>query len=77
MADADGHDAAKAVEVAFARVVPQILHAPLHEHERLFVVKEDAGVHELLAQRRHCIGGRAGIFLRFVTAGGQRDVLHK
>jgi hypothetical protein len=53
------------------------LHAALHEHEGFFVIKEDAGVHELLAQRQHFGGGRAGIFLRLVAGGGQRDVFHK
>jgi hypothetical protein len=32
------------------------LHAALYDHERLFVVEENAGVHELLAQGKHFVG---------------------
>ncbi len=48
MADADGDNAAEAVEVALAGLVPDILHAALHEHDRFFVVEKDAGIQNSL-----------------------------
>ena len=69
MPHADRHDAAETVEVTLARVVPDVLHLALDEHERLFVVEENAGVQELFALRQHFGGGRAGVFLRFVIRG--------
>jgi len=60
VADADGHDATEAVEVAFPGVVPDILHAALDDHDRLLVVEEEAGVEVLLAQREHLLRGRRG-----------------
>ena len=67
MADADGDDAAEAVEIAFAGFVPDILHLALHDHDRLLVVEKDAGVQELLAQGEHFLGGRAGVGLRLMV----------
>ena len=77
MPNADGHNATNAVEVTLARVVPDVLHRAFDEHDGFFVVEKNSGIHELLAQREHFVGGRTGIFLRFVTCGGQRDVFHK
>ena len=46
MADADRHDAAEAIEVALAGVVPDILHLALHDHDRLLVIEKNTGVQE-------------------------------
>src|SRR5258706_13522109 len=48
MPHADRHDAAETVEITFARIVPDILHRALDEHERFFVIEKNAGGHELL-----------------------------
>ena len=77
VADADGHDAAETIEVAAPGVVPDILHVSLYDHERLAVIEEEAGVEELLALREHLRGGRAGVDLRAVRRGGQRDGFHR
>ena len=51
MADADRHDAAERIEITPPVFVPDILHLALHEHERSFVVEENAGIQELLRRR--------------------------
>src|SRR6185436_16199797 len=76
MADADGDDAAEAVQVTSARVVPYVLHFAFDEHQRLFVVEEDAWVDELLAQGQHLVGGRSTVGFGFVIGGGQSGRLH-
>ena len=63
MADADGHNAAQAVEIAASLFVKDILPRAFHQHDRLFVIEEDAGIEELAAQLQHFIGGRAGVGL--------------
>jgi hypothetical protein len=69
-------DAAEAVEVAFAGVVPDILHFALHDHDGLFIVEEESGVEELLALREHGGGGRAGVGCGRVRGGWERDGFH-
>ena len=54
--DANGDDTAEAVEVALALFVPDVLSVAFHDHERLFIIEEDAGVHELLAQHENLLG---------------------
>ena len=76
MPDAHRHDAAEAVEVAFAGFVPDILHRALDQHDRVFVVEKNPGVHELPAQRENFRGGRPGVFLGLMTRRRQRDVFH-
>jgi hypothetical protein len=43
VADGDGDDAAKGVEITAAFLVVEVLHRPLHDHERLAVVVEKGG----------------------------------
>src|SRR5436305_12118157 len=76
MSDADGHDAAESVEVALAHLVPDVLHAAFNQHDRFFVVEENAWVHELLALGENFLSGGTGIFLRLMTGWRQRDILH-
>src|SRR6185369_114433 len=71
MADTDRYDTAEAVEIALAGVVPDVLHFAFHQHQRLFVVKEDAGIDELLSQGENLVGGRAGIRLGLMGSSGQ------
>ena len=73
VADADGHNAAEAVEVAFAGGVPDVLHFALHDHERLLIVEEKAGVEELFALREHLIERGTGVGLRLMRGGRERD----
>ena len=77
MSDADCDDAAESVEVALPFLVPHVLHPALHDHERFFVVEENAGVHELLAQGKHFVGRWSGIRSRLVIARGERGFLHR
>jgi hypothetical protein len=77
VADADSRDAAEAVEVAFASVVPDVLHFALHDHDGLLVVEEEAGVEELLALREDRGGGRAGVRGGRVRGGRERDGFHE
>ena len=76
MAHADRHDAAKPVKITLALIVPDVLHLALDEHDRLFVVEEDARVHELLALREHFGGGRAGVGFRLKIKRWQCGCLH-
>src|SRR5260370_37583354 len=71
MADADGYDAAETIEITFAGIIPDILHLPFHNHERLFVVEKNAGVEGLLAQSERFLGRRAGV--RVGIVGGLRE----
>src|SRR5258708_5397958 len=66
---ADSHDAPKAVKIAFAGVIPNILAVALDEHNGLFVIQEDARVEELLAHRQHFIGGRSGVRFGCMATG--------
>ena len=63
MADADRDDSAERVEITLAGLVPDVLHLPLHEHDRLLVVEKNSRIQEFLAQTQHFVGGWAGIFL--------------
>src|SRR5262249_47358093 len=76
MADANGDDSTEAVEVALARVVPDVLHLSLDEHERLLVVEEDSGIQKLLSKREHFIRRRAGIAGGLMCEWSQRNRFH-
>ena len=76
MSHAHRHDSAESVEVTFAHVIPDILHAAFDEHERGFVVKEHAGVEELFPLREYIGRGRAGVFLRLMIRGRERGGFH-
>ena len=58
MTDADGDDAAETVEITPAIFIPDILPLAFHDHDRLFVIEEDAGIQELLAQLQHFVGAK-------------------
>ena len=72
VAHAHRHDPAEAVEIAAARLVVEILHVPLDDHQGLLVVGEDRGVHELPAEGEHLLLRRARIGPRAMVARGQR-----
>ncbi len=76
VADADGHNAAEAVEVAFAGGVPDILYFALHDHDRLLITEEQAGVEELFALREDLIERGTDVGLRLMRGGRERDGFH-
>ena len=59
MADADRDDAGEGVEVSPARLVPHILHVPFDDHQRLAVIRDDAGRQVLMPQGQHLLARRA------------------
>ena len=61
VADGDGGDAGKGVEVTPALLVPDVLAFAFHDHQRLLVEVEERRVQELLAQAIDFVGGRAGV----------------
>src|ERR1700731_2937643 len=66
MPNAHGHDSAERIEISAAVLVPEVLHFPFHEHDRLFVVEKNSRIQELLAQTQDFIGQRPVVFLRLV-----------
>src|SRR2546428_3202906 len=66
MSYADSHDSAEGIEISAAVLVPQVLHFPFHEHDRLFVVEKNSRIQELFAQMQDFISRRAAVFLWFV-----------
>src|SRR5205807_10352256 len=62
----DGGDSAKRVEMSAAVLVPEILHVPIHQHERLFVIEKNSRIQEFVAQMQDCISRRAAVFFRLV-----------
>ena len=76
MADADRDDSAERIEIAPAGFVPDVLHLPLHDHERLLVVEKNSRIQELLAQLEHFIRRRSGIFLRLMVEWWEFRCLH-
>src|SRR5256885_16906720 len=66
MSHADGDDSAKRVEIAAAVLVPEILHFPFHQHDRLFVVEKNSRIQEFLAKTQHFVSRRATVFFRLV-----------
>src|SRR5215469_16783991 len=77
MPHADGHNPAEAIQVTSARFVPYVLHFPLHEHDRFFVIEENSRIHELLALGEYFCRGRAGVLMRLMTCWRQRDFFHE
>ena len=69
MPDADGDNAAERVEITPPGFVPDVLHFPLHNRERLFVVEKDPGVQEFFAQLQDLFRGRTGVGLRLEIEG--------
>src|SRR5215213_10152708 len=61
MPDANRHDSAEGIELALSAFIPDILHLPLHQHERLLVVEEYPGIQELLPLARHLFGRRSAV----------------
>jgi hypothetical protein len=61
VADADGEDAAEAVEVAVALVVPDVLPLAADERERLLVVHRDGGEEKLFVLLDDLGAGRLGL----------------
>src|SRR5436305_13511871 len=59
--DADRHDTAERVEIAFVVLVPHVLHFPFHEHERLFVVQKNSRIQKFPAQLKHLLGRGAAV----------------
>src|SRR5262249_41352341 len=53
MADGNRDDAGKGIKVALSFFVPEILHVPFDDHQRLFVVGQQAGSQILLTQSQH------------------------
>src|SRR5256885_13147823 len=75
MSHADGDDSAKRVEISAAVLVPEILHFPFHQHDRLFVVGKNSWIQESFAQMQDFISRRAAGFLRFVIERRQLRTL--
>src|ERR1700746_1161355 len=67
MSHAHGHDSAERIEISAAVLVPEVLHFPFHEHDRLFVVEKNSGIQELIAQTQYLVGRKPVVFLRLVT----------
>ena len=67
MSNAHGHDPAERIEISAAVLVPEILHFPFHEHDRIFVVEENSRIQELLAQTQDFIGRWPVVFFRLVV----------
>jgi len=61
VANANGADAAKAVEVAPARFIEEVLHFAFHRHKGVFVEEEDALVEHSFAAREEVGFGGAGV----------------
>ena len=61
MPDADGDDSAEAIEIAAAFFVKNILSLAFHQHHRLFVIEENAGIEKFAAELQNFIGGGAGV----------------
>ena len=76
MSDADRDDAAERIEITPAGFVPDVLHFPFHEHERLLVVEKNSRVQEFLAQAQDFVGGWPGVGLRLMIEGWQFRCLH-
>src|SRR5436309_2701754 len=76
MSHADGDDSAKRVEISAAVLVPEILHFPFHQHDRLFVVEKNSWIQELFAQMQDFISRRAAVFLRFVIEWRKLGTFH-
>ena len=57
MSNADRDDAAESIEIALARLVPDILHPPLDEHQWLLVVEKNSGIEKLLPKREDLVSG--------------------
>src|SRR5205807_4610080 len=62
----DGGDSAKRVEMSAAVLVPEILHVPIHQHERLFVIEKNSRIQEFFAQMQDFISRRTAVFFRLV-----------
>src|ERR1700736_6481118 len=50
MPDTHGHDSTKSVQISAPLFVPDVLHFPFHQHDRLLVVEKNPRVEELFAQ---------------------------
>ena len=64
VADADRDDAGEAIQVLLARLVPHVLHVAFDDHQRIAVIRDDAGRQILMAEgqdlflRRSIVRGR-------------------
>ena len=76
MSHTDGDDSAKRVEISAAVLVPEILHFPFHQHDRLFVVEKNSRIQELLAQAQDFVGRRAAVLFWFMVERWQLWKFH-
>ena len=70
--DADGDDAAEAVEIAAAGFVEEILRLAFDDGDRLLVVMENRRIHELVAEREDFLRRRSVVGLRGVIEWRER-----
>src|SRR4051812_9902704 len=59
---ADRDDPAKRVEIASASFVPDVLHLPFHDHDRLLVVEKNSGIQEFTPQAQDFVNGWTAVF---------------
>ena len=71
MADRDGDDAGEAVEIALALLVPQVLHVPFDDQQRIPVIGDQPRRQILLAQRDDLLLRRPGILFGLMVADRQ------
>ena len=62
VANTNGHDPAERIQIPFTALVPNVLHLPFHQHERLFVVEKNSWIQKLLTQTQDFIGRWAVVF---------------
>ena len=73
MADADRDDAGEGIEIPPARLVPHVLHVAFDDHQRIAVVRDDAGRQILMPQGEHLVARGAVVRGRRVVDDRQRS----
>ena len=74
VADGDGDDAGEGVEILLARLVPQVLHVPFDDQQRIAVVRDQAGRQILLPQGEHFLAAGPVVGGWLVIADRQRGM---
>ena len=76
MTDAHGHDSPESIEISAAMLVPDVLHFPFHQHDRLFVIEKNSRIEKFPAQAQHFISRWAAVFFRLMIEWRELECFH-
>src|SRR5437870_7062019 len=75
--DADGDNSTERIKISPSLFVEHVLPFAFHDHQRAFVVEEDAGIQKLPTQAQHFFRGRPAMWLWLIIESREFRCLHQ